>query len=323
MSKTYGGGSDEAFYLSCYNAEDHAVDRRTGDRREIYVPQCGLWICGTIQPGTLRRALGVERRESGLLARLLLTAPPARPPKWSEDEVSPLTRQYLHDVLAKLYELQPDGDEEGGYEPRILRLSASAKAAYVAWHDEHGEELMGLLGDQKAAWSKLHETAARLALIIHEVKVATGKAAAGDVDAESMNAGIRLCEWFKHETTRTYAILDESDGERAIRQADDRLPAFVARAGGLVAVRDVVAGCRWIKNADEAERSLQRLVDAGRGRWLNVPTTEKGGRPGRLFELVEEEASAEPSKLPASEGFACADAGREPEVEAGEEYVEI
>jgi hypothetical protein len=320
------GGGDEEFYLSCYNAESHAVDRRTGDRREIYVPQCGTWLTGTIQPGVLRGAVGPKRRQSGLLARLLLTSPPAQPPKWSEDEVSPLTSQRLYDVLGKLYELEPDVNQDGWYEAHLVKLSPAAKAAYVAWHDQHGVELAAMAGDRRAAWSKLLETSARLALIVHEVRVATGKASvAEELDVESMEAGIVLCEWLKHETNRVYAILDETDDERAVRQADDRLAAFVAKHGGSVAARDVIAGVRSIPDANAAERALQRLVDAGRGLWIDKPTSGEGGRPGRLFVLIGQATSAQPPKLPALQGCADADAGSRAERQAvaNEDYVEL
>ena len=333
-SKSGGGGSDESFYLSAYNAEPHAVDRRTGDRREIYVSQAALWITGSIQPGILRRALGQERRESGLLSRLLLTAPPPRPAKWSEEEVSPLTRQHLHDILDRLYALQPETDAEGRKEPRLLRLDAAAKEAYVAWHDRHCEELAELTGDRAAAWSKLRETAARLSLIIHEIRVANRDAVAADfVDAESMDRALRLVEWHKHETSRVYAILGQSDDEAADRQADDRLAAWIERRGGTVAVRDVISGLRGYADADAAEKALRRLVDAGRGRWQDRPAGERGGRPTRDFVLAREDdnppsprpPSAQPPQTPAKKGFACADTSptAEPEAVADEEYVEI
>jgi hypothetical protein len=325
----HGGGGDESFYLSCYNAEDHAVDRRTGDKQEIYVPQCGLWLTGTIQPSILRRALGVQRRESGLLARLLLTAPPSQPPKWSENEVSPLTRQCLHDVLCKLYDLQPEVDQEGWYESHLVKLSPAAKAAYVAWHDRHGEELGSLVGDQRAAWSKLLETAARLALIVHEVRVATGKAVASELDAASMAAGIELCEWLKHETTRVYAILDETDDDRLARHADDRLAAWVAKQGGTVAPREVIAGCRrWLATSEEVEVALRRLVDAGRGHWVDKPAGERGGRPSRLF-VLDQPAEAEPRKAKPPSAQPCREAVKEgcssadTHHAAEKEYVEI
>ncbi len=325
-NKSGGGGSDESFYLSTYNGEPHAVDRRTGDRREIYVAQAALWITGSIQPAILRRALGTARRESGLAARLLLTAPPTRPVAWSEKEVSPLTRQWLHDVLDRLYELKPEVDAEGRAESRLVRLEADAKAAFVQWHDRHGEELAEFTGDMKAAWSKYRETVARLALIVHEFRVAAGESIVADeVDADSLDRAIRLAEWFKHETRRVYALLAESEVERAVRQADDRLAAFVIAHGGSVAVRDVIAGLRSIPDADAAEKALQRLVDAGRGRWTDKQTTEKGGRPARLFVLDVAAASAQPRQLPAKSSSADADVSRraEPEAADEEEYVEI
>ncbi len=321
-----GSGSDESFYLSCYNAEPHTVDRRTGDRREIHVSQAGLWIVGGIQPQILQLALGTTRRQSGLLSRLLLVAPPPLPAKWSEREVSPLTRRACHDVLDRLYELEPDADAEGREESRLVRLTADAKKAYVEWHDRHAEEAVEKSDDEKAAWSKLRETVARLALVIHEVRLAAGAAVDPDfVDVASVDRAIRLVEWQKHETRRVYALLAESEVERAVRQADDRLAAFAIAHGGSVAVREVIAGVRSIANAEAAERALQRLVDAGRGLWIEKPPTDQGGRPGRLFVLIEGAASAQPKKPAVKPGSADADTGRraEPETVTAGEYVEL
>ena len=252
-------------------------------------------------------------------------APPPLPAKWSEREVSPLTRRACHDVLDRLYELEPDTDAEGRYESRLVRLTADAKKAYVEWHDRHAEEAVEKSDDEKAAWSKLRETVARLALVIHEVRLAAGDAVDPDfVDVASVDRAIRLVEWQKHETLRVYKLLAESAEDRVVRQADERLAAYVASQGGTVAVRDVIAGCRWIKDAGAAEAALQRLLAAGRGQWIEKATTDAGGRPTRLFELQPEAVSAQPPKLPAKRGSADADASQPAEVEAGEEeYVEL
>lgn len=332
-AKSGGGSGDESFYLSAYNGEPHAVDRRTGDRREVYVAQAALWLTGSIQPAILRRALGTERRESGLLARLLLTAPPPRPATWSEKEVSPLTRQWLHDVLDRLYALDPDADAEGREEPRLVRLEADAKAAYVQWHDRHGEELASLTGDRAAAWSKLRESGARLSLIIHAVRVAAGKAASDDVDAESMERALRLVEWHKAETRRVYAIVGQTDEEAAERQSDDRLAAWIDRHGGATTARDLVSRVRWIATSDEAEAALRRLVAAGRGEWRERPPSERGGRPTRDFVLHRQPAveagerpepkvaSAKPREEAGRRGLGCADT--DAGAQGGEEAVEI
>ena len=204
-------------------------------------------------------------------------------------------------------------------------LVPDAETLYAAFFVEHGRETIELSGDLAAAWSKLEETAGRLALILHETRLAAGEHVVTDeIDAGSMAAAIELVGWFKYETRRVYSLLAESEIDRVIRQAEDRLAAWIDRQGGSVAVRDVIAGVRSIKDADAAEEALQRLVDAGRGRWIDKPPTEKGGRPTRLFELQPEAASAQPTKLPAKQGCADADTRRPAEIEvAGQEYVEL
>ena len=48
-------------------------------------------VCGTIQPGTLARALTQDYLDAGLAARLLLAMPPKQLKKWSEVEIHPET----------------------------------------------------------------------------------------------------------------------------------------------------------------------------------------------------------------------------------------
>jgi hypothetical protein len=315
--------ADEALYLKAYHGRSHNVSRRTG--RSTHVRQAAVWLTGTIQPGVLRRALGVERRESGLLARLLLAAPPRRAKRWTTDTIGWLTREDFVRVLDNLYGLEHEL-KAGRAESRIVRLSGDAETLFVKFHDEHNVETIEHTGDLAAAWSKLEETAGRLALIVHETRLAAGEhVVADEIDAGSMAAAIELIGWFKHETRRVYAMLAEGDVERAIRQADDRLAAFVATRRGRVAVRDVIAGVRSIADADAAEQALQRLVDAGRGRWEAKPPSDQGGRPGRLFVLATEAASAQPPKRADIRGSADADARRraESEAEGVEEYVEL
>lgn len=322
--------ADEAFYLKAYNGRSHSVGRKSGS---LFVRQAAVWVTGCVPPGVLARAIGVERRESGLLGRLLLASPPRRPKVWTTGTVDWSARGTFSGVLDRLYELDHKL-VDGRAESAIVRLSGKAERLYSEFYEAHGQETIELSGDLAAAWSKLEEIPGRLALIFHETRLAAGeKIARDEIDAGSMAAALELVDWFKRETGRVYSLLAETDADRADRQADDRLAAFVAKHGGTVATRDVIAGVRSITSADEAEAGLQRLVDAGRGRWIDRPTTEKGGRPTRLFELVE--PSVEPIRRPASAqppqeaektGCACADAPPEPEPEAvaaGEEYVEI
>lgn len=315
-----GGGSDEAFYLSSYNGIRHDVDRRTGGRRTIHVRQAALSVTGGIQPAVLRRALGAERRESGLLARLLLAAPPPRPQKWTEAEVSIFTRQAYHDLLGRLYEIQPDIDGEGREAARILRLSYEAKKAWIEFHDLHADELAEHVGDLAAAWSKLRDTAARIALIVHETKIAAGqKVDELEVDADSMRRAITLVEWLKYETRRVYRILGETEVDRSARQTDEKLVSWLRRRGGSATAREVVTGCRWIQTSDDAKAALDRLEEAGAGRWEDRPAGERGGKPTRMFTLTAAPLSAIPRATREIKGIADADTADA----ASREYVEI
>jgi hypothetical protein len=236
--------------------------------------------------------LGREHRESGLAARLLLTCPPRKVKRWTDADIDPSAEVEIARLIDRLYDLRPIiGDDNDEPRPVVLRLSADAKAAWKAYYDAHAIEHADLVGDMAAAWSKLEEYAARLALVVHFARWA-----AGDVtdetrlDADSMDAGITLANWFKGEARRVYAILGESDEDRDQR----RLVEWISRRGGTATAREVQQGCRWLREPGAAEAALEQLVKAGRGTWRDVPTTQRGGRPVRGFMLSTPSTSTKP-----------------------------
>jgi hypothetical protein len=300
-------GADSANWLSMFNAESIIVDRKTGVPRTIHVPQAAVCISGGIQPAILQRALGLEHRESGLAARLLLTCPPRKAKRWTEADIDPSAEAELVRLFDRLYELQPITGEDGEPWPLVVRLGADAKAAWEVYYNAHAIEQADLIGDMAAAWSKLEEYAARLALVVHFIRWAAADPNLTDpniVDAVSMNAGIALAKWFKHEARRVYAMLDESDRERDQR----RLVDWIRHKGDKVTPREVQQGCRWLKEPGAAETALEELVKAGRGTWRDVPTTEKGGRPARAFTLSTPSTVYEtPAKPEETAGFVDVD----------------
>jgi hypothetical protein len=306
-------GADSANWLSMFNAESVIVDRKTGIPRTIHVPQAAVCVTGGIQPGILQRALGMEHRESGLAARLLLTCPPRKAKRWTEADIDPSAEAELVRLFDRLYELQPTAGNDSEPRPALVRLSGDAKTAWKTYYNAHAIEQADLTGDMAAAWSKLEEYAARLALVVHFTRWAAGDPMltnANVVDVASMNAGITLANWFKHEARRVYAMLDESEAERDER----RLVDWIGRKGGTVTPREVQQGCRWLKQPGAAEAALEELVKAGRGTWRDVPTTAKGGRPARAFVLSTPSTVHEtPAKLEETEGFVDVDSVDAPE----------
>ena len=168
--------------------------------------------------------------------------------------------------------------------PVLVRMTPDAKLAWVAYYNDHAAEQADLTGDLSAAWSKLEEYAARLALVVHFVRWAANDpnlTKPNILDADSMNAGITLTKWFKREARRVYVMLGESDAERDQR----RLVEFIERKGGSATTREVQQGCRWLKEPGAAESALEELAKAGRGSWRSPETTARGGRPSRVFNL--------------------------------------
>ena len=279
-------GSDESHWLSTYNGRPMLVDRKTGKYPTIHVPRAAVSITGNIPPGILKRSMNKERRESGLAARFLMACPPRQRVQWTEATIPTEIERTYRMLFEELYKLQPLSFSDGEMQPVDVELNAEAKALFTAFYNQHNEEQLDLVGDLAAVWSKMEETAARIALVVHMVRSCSGEEGVdpGVLDETSMASGIRLATWFKNEMRRVYAILGESELEEENR----RLVEWVCRNGGVTSVREVQQKCRWLKEPGRAEKALQSLVGSGLGTWESTQA-EGGqrGRPGQRFVLAD------------------------------------
>lgn len=279
-------GADAANWLSMFNAENITVDRKTGISHTIHVPQAAVCVLGGIQPAILRRALSLEHRESGLAARLLLASPPPKPKRWTEADIDPALEANVGRLVDRLYSLQMAVGEGGETRSVLVRLNDEARTVWATYYDAHADEQAELTGDLSAAWAKLEEYAARLALVIHYIRWAVGDPTLTDentVDVDTMKRAVTLATWFKHEARRVYTMLDESDAERDQR----RLVEWIECRGGTTTAREVQMGCRRLRGPGAAEQALEQLVQAGLGEWASVGAADRGGRPTRRFALCQ------------------------------------
>ncbi|HMN96931.1 MAG TPA: DUF3987 domain-containing protein [Phycisphaerales bacterium] len=280
--KNGGGADDVARWLQMFDADPLIVDRKTSGT--VYVASAAVSIAGGIQPAILERSVGREHRDNGLLARLLLAHPPRRAKRWTEAELDPLTDGAVTVLFDRLYAIEPERDADGDPTPKPLGLDAAAKAAWIDFVNEHGEEQLALVGDEAAAWSKLEGYAARLALIVHLVRAAADDPTLADreeIDAASIDSGIRLSRWFAAEALRIYGALAADEGDRETR----RLLELLERQPGPVSVREWQR-IRSVPTAANARAELDGLAAAGHGRWEDTSPGPKGGRPSRRFVLA-------------------------------------
>jgi hypothetical protein len=321
--KAKGKGGDVAHWLEMHRAGHLLVDRKSGPVKIIHVPRAAVSIAGSIQPETLRRALGLQHFENGLAARLLVALPPRRPKRWTELEVDPDLEEDLARVFERLYSLELVASDDAEPRPVTLRLTAEAKQAWRSFYDAHADEQAALTGDLAAAWSKLEGYAARLALVIQCVAwAAVGEPASGPdaVGLAAIESGIVLSRWFGQEARRVYAALAESEEERDRH----RLLELIQRRGGRITARELMQGDRRFRDsADAAEVALQELVGAGLGTWEPVSPTDWGGRPTGCFRLSTDVYVYGTPEIPEeSGGFVDVDSVDTPESAeaAAEEY---
>ncbi|MCA8975046.1 MAG: DUF3987 domain-containing protein, partial [Planctomycetes bacterium] len=201
-----GGGGDEQRWLSIHGADPIKVDRKTTTASRIYVPRAAVSICSTIQPGIAARYLSAEHRESGLVARLLVAAPPVTAARWTENTIPTTTAAEWGRVCRSLLDITHDEDE-----PRALPLDDEARRLFVAFHDQNGSASLAAAqkgdGDLAAALSKLRGYAPRLALVLALARAAESGTAEllQVIDGESMRGAIDLVHYFESECRRLYA----------------------------------------------------------------------------------------------------------------------
>lgn len=276
-----GKGSDLGHWLASWSAAPLTVDRKTGAIKMLHVPRAAVSIVGGIQPGVLRKAIGMEHMQDGLCARLLLAMPDPKAVRWTEAIIDPPIEAALANVFDRLLALEPAADEDGHPAPFAMALSPDAKSVWVEYYDRHRAEIADLDDDLAAAWSKLEAYAARFALIFQLCSWAAGEqfASADTIDEAAMRSAIGLAEWFGGEAKRVYAVLAECEADREGRE----LVELIQRKGGEVTARDLMRSSRKFTTSADAETALNVLAKAGRGRWEIADTATNQKRVFRLL----------------------------------------
>lgn len=280
----YGSGgrqsTDEARWLPFHRAGPLKLDRRT--RGPIRVDRAAVSIAGMIQPDILARVLTTADFQSGLVARLLLSMPPIPRRTWCTGGGLALSVEVGYEAMMdRLLSLPVDTEAE----PPASTLIPEAERVWGIYFDELNAEMA--LSDERtrAMLSKLEGGAARLALVVHLGRWASGEPVdPARIDAVSMGRGITLARWFVEEAKRVYRMMDESEAERADRE----LIELIQRNGGTVTKRELMqADRKRFPTAEAAQDTLDGLQADGLGRWEYPTPGPAGGRPRDVFVLSE------------------------------------
>ncbi len=283
-----GKGGDAPHWLSMWSGGQLIVDRKTGDRKTIYVPRAAVSVAGTIQPDTLRRVLGAEHLENGLAARLLLAQPPRSVKRWTETEIPESLDRNMATLFDRLNSLCGIGDVGGETSPVLIPLSPDAKAIFVKFCNRHANEQATKMGCLASVWSKLEAYCARFALVLHCVRVAADDPTLKDtdaIDAESVVCATELVRWFGEQAQRVYATLHETSDQREIRQ---KVELIQAHEGKITVSKYSRTSRRFQDNPKLARDELRDLEFGGYGKLVPTTPGPLGGRPSEVFVLHED-----------------------------------
>lgn len=282
-----GRGGDVASWIAMYNGLRIVTDRKTGENRLIVCDRASVSIVGTVQPRILRQVLREEYFDSGLAARLLMIMPPNQKRRWNDNELSRDTELIFDHTIGKLLTLQHKVDDFGNELPVDIEFSSEAKKLFIEFFNRHGE-VQDETSDGRlaAAYSKLEEIAARLALIFHYIRWSDDDPTLTDPDhigVEDIRAAITITEWLIHETERVYGLFSNDEGLMLAYELAD----WVRLRGGTVTIRDLQLRSRIYEDSQDAENALDDLVSRGMGKWDFPQPGPKGGRPSKRFIVAE------------------------------------
>jgi hypothetical protein len=288
------GGSDRQFWLSVWGCTAVSVDRK-GGRESTLVPHPFVPVLGGLPPDMLS-ALGDEHgRNDGLLDRILFAFPEEFPRQhWTDQDLS---EQAARDWAAAIDRLQrtPMGIGNDGRDgPRLVDLSPEAKQAWVAWFNDHGDE-MEEVGDRHAgAWSKMRAHAARFALILSRLQFVCNNGEKSPelfpdpIWIEDIENAIKLVAYFKSHLIRVAHRMTGGVGDPDA----SRIVSWIRRKR-LTEFReaDVAADLRrFRKDAVALAAALQYLVDAGviRLRPEVHDPSHRGPKPTPMYDVNPE-----------------------------------
>jgi DNA primase len=226
------GAADLQFWVEVWQGIQASRDRAGEGNTTVDTP--AVPVTGTIQPGTLTEKLDEIHFDTGFAARLIFCKPPPKPKRWTEADVSRDVRDRYDRLLGRLY--GKDWGQPVTLEPyTLVSLSPDAKAAWIEYYNEANRSLEARPeGPAKAVAAKGITHTARLALILHLCRKASGETDSTEVDAASMEAALEIGQWLTGETLRVYNELNLDDAalspkRRFLQRLPDRFKTAEAK----------------------------------------------------------------------------------------------
>ena len=282
LNKYKSGGDDTETWLSFWRGEHIIIDRKTGDRPTISVPMPFVSLLGTIQPEVLAETL--KRSSSlhnGMLARFLFAVSKIQSVSWNDKVVTDNDICFLKELYSKLLNHDMHFEDEGYGAPAILILSDKAFYRLGEFSDRMVSKANKYGGVLEPVFAKADSQAARIALILHELKRATGMLDNDIVSDETMADAVDTCSWFMDQAFKVHYLLLADDNKEI---AND-LKWIREKNDGKVNSRQLVHRKSKRFTTAMAKEYMKKLEQAGFGRVKEYVKWGQGGKPSPEFHL--------------------------------------
>jgi hypothetical protein len=276
--RSKGRGADRQAYLSIWAGEPIRVDRKN-QGEPVYVAHPFLGIIGGLPPALLPQLRGERGLWDGFLDRVLTIYPEpllARGEDWAcvSDEAADSWKK----VLAYLWGLQP-AVSDYGEQPRVVYLSVCGRRAWERFTGRLAAELNrdDLPDPIKGHLAKAKGYGARLALIVHCLRLACGEDVAENVDGESVERAGRLTDYLYSHCRKVHVALGLDQDVEDARRVLEWVRRESARKFKRHQVFEDLKSKSRFPRIEDLDRPIDRLV---KHNYLRLkPAVKKPGRP--------------------------------------------
>lgn len=266
---------------SAWNGADIRKDLASSG--SVHIPSPRISVSLQMQPEyffTTKDRHSLELRESGFLARCLVSFPPStqgsRFGTFQPDEKKGLDQ--FHNRIRELLEAAFSEDGTQLRNRQCLRFSDRSKAALNQLNIEIESNLQrgGFLCSMRDFASKISEHVCRLAAIFHIIEGRPGLV----IDGEEVERAIDIITWYAYEFDRLIVrsmapTLEEEDAQKLLEWFQKRLSTHGDRAYTITEINK--NGPSKMRNNGRVAQALQRLMhQQSIISWIVPPTSPKG-----------------------------------------------
>lgn len=277
MNQYKGGkGADRQFYLSNWTNSNIRVNRKKEEDPVIVTRPC-LTIVGNLPPGTLMQLEELRTMADGYTDRYLIAYPDMQQiAEFTWDDLPDQIQTAWADIVRCMLEKEPLAVYEGEVIPHTLQMSLDAKFEWGEWHTHLYKERTAEDFQQRlqGVFSKMANQLARLILILHRLRVATGEIEDGEIDDITVKNACAIMDYFKQNSYKVYKQMEKTMEEQRVEEAMDWIIVNGGKSTSKEFQMSRVCGC--VKKED-VQHLFAILESYGYGRVI-----EERGKNGKI-----------------------------------------